>query len=38
VILHVFLDLAPALARRHNIRYSAELERLMVDRLDQLEH
>lgn len=38
VILHVYLDVAPALARQHNIRYPAELERLMVDRLDQLEH
>lgn len=38
VILHVFLDLAPTLAQRHNIRYRAELERLMTDRLDQLEH
>jgi len=37
VILHVFQDLAPALARRHNIPYPAELERLIVDRLDQLE-
>jgi predicted nucleotidyltransferase len=37
VILRVFLDQAPTLARRHNIRYPAELERLMIERLDQLD-
>lgn len=37
VILRVFLDLAPALARRHGIRYPAELERLMIERPGQLD-
>lgn len=37
VIVRVFRDLAPALARSHGIRYPAELERLMIERLDQLD-
>lgn len=36
IILRFFQELAPALAQTHGIRYPAELERLMIERLDKL--
>lgn len=37
VIVHFYLEIAPPLAQLHGIRYSHELERLMLDRLNKLQ-
>jgi predicted nucleotidyltransferase len=37
VIVRFYLDVAPALAQKHGVRYSHALERMMLDRLQRLQ-